>query len=426
MKIGQFSLYMLGKEKRKAFFYTLTCIFSVMATFLFINMIYNEALYGGLHINNYGQANKILPVMISFLTTVLIVAVNFFAYNFYLNSQTKEIGIFMLGGTKSFRIFKYLFVQNLVIFGIALVVGLPLGALLIPLTNLYMGKLSSIDIPLFNYSSTAFFATIAIMLLTLIYLAIVATGFIYRNEIKELIGMQKEMKKKDGRMLDLPAMLYTILLFMPVLMIIFIREPEITAVMSFIAVLGGFKGFCRYVVPKWILKLQRRYLITHKLGLISSANFHQLLVQGCSIMQIFLIICIFMNTYMINNVDNPTYLAVISVSYIMLTISVAMAMGYKILLETNHREITFKHLYKLGYTKNELSQIIRQEMLALFGFVLGILVVYIGATYLPYVLLGKMSIWFMLWNMGIFIIALIVVGIYGYRTYQKTMLKGMR
>ena len=123
---------------------------------------------------------------------------------------------------------------------------------------------------------------------------------------------------------------------------------------------------------------------------------------------------------------SDNYLAFISVSYIMLTISVAMAMGYKILLETNHREITFKHLYKLGYTKNELSQIIRQEMLALFGFVLGILVVYIGATYLPYVLLGKMSIWFMLWNMGIFIIALIVVGIYGYRTYQKTMLKGMR
>ena len=159
---------MLGQEKRKAFFYTLTCIFSVMATFLFINMIYNEALYGGLHINNYGQANKILPVMISFLTTVLIVAVNFFAYNFYLNSQTKEIGIFMLGGTKSFRIFKYLFVQNLVIFGIALVVGLPLGALLIPLTNLYMSKLSSIDKPLFNYSPTAFCSTIEIMWLTLI------------------------------------------------------------------------------------------------------------------------------------------------------------------------------------------------------------------------------------------------------------------
>lgn len=426
MKISQFSLYMLGKEKKKSLFYIVTCTFSVMATFLFLNLIYNEYLYGGLNINNYGEANKIMSVMLSFLTIVIIVAMSFFAYNFYLNSQTKEIGIFMLGGTKLTRIFKYLFVQNAAIFIISLIAGLPLGALLIPLVNFYLSMATGVDIPLFYYSATAFFGTIAMTVVILFYLAVVATGFIHRNEIKELIGMKKEMKKKDHRMLELPNLLYIILFFAPILVFIFVGDPDVSAVMSFVAILGGFKGFCKYVMPKWILKLQRKVLITHKLGLISSANFHQLLVQSCSIIQIFLIICVFMNMYMITHLGSAMNLAVITVSYVMLTISVAMGMGYKILLETSNRNITFAHLHKLGYTKNELCKIIKQEILMLFGFILGILVVNIGAAYLPRVLTGQMSAMFMLQNMSIFTIATLVVGVYGYFTYKNTMMKGLK
>lgn len=425
MKMFQYSVFMLKKEKKKALFYVMNCTFSVMMTFFFVNLIYNDYLYGQFDINRYGQANKIFSVMLCFLTVAFIIGMSFFAYNFYLISQTKELGIFMLAGTKLTRIFSYLFYQNLAIYGFALVLGLILGALVIPLANLYICHVTGMQMPIFNYSKVAFFGTIGLISTVLIYLAIVATGFIHRNEIKELLGMKKEMKKKDQRLLEIPKFVYIVLFLFPIPLFFVGNDPTITAFYSALAVIAGFNGFCRYVMPTWINRLQRKVLITHRIGLISSANFHQLLVQTCTTIRIFLIICIFMNIYMLVNVQNKLNLSLITLSYVALVISVAMGLAYKILLETHNRQITFAHLHKLGYTKKELSQMIKQEMIALFGMVLGILVLYVGAIYLPYVLEGQVSFGMMIQNMGIFILTLILVGIYGYSTYLKAMMKGM-
>lgn len=423
MKIARFSLYMLGREKKKSFFYIFTCTFSVMITFLFTNILYNTNYHGLQQMYDPSDYNNIFSVMLSYLVIAIVVAMNFYAYNFYLSSQTKEIGIYLLGGSKLTKIFSYLFVQNLFIFLIALVVGICLGYGAVPLVNQYMNMQMGTNYPIFVYSPTAFWGTIGLTIVILFYLAVVSTGFIHRHEIKELLGMMGDMKKTNEGIIHLPNFIYAFIFFGAMIFVAFSGDASMNAVIGFVAVLGGFLGVCRHIMPNIIGKVQRKWLITHRLGLVSSGNFHHSLVQSCSVMQIFLMICIFMNAYMINSADDPKKYGLVFIAYVTLVISVAMALGYKILLDTNTRKITFKHLHKLGYSRSDLITMIKQEIIALFTFVLVILFMFIGASYLPQVMSGAVTIRYMLENMAIFTVALVVTAIFSYFNYKNAMFK---
>lgn len=423
MKVAEFSLYMLKKEKKKSFFYILSSTFSVAVMFLFLNIIYNESYAG---VRQIGDFNKVFSIMLSFLVIAVVVAMSFFAYKFYLSSQTKEIGIYMLGGSSLLRLFWYLFVQNCLIYLIAIIFGLLAGSIMVPLVNLMMGKLMEKPIPLLSYSSVALYGTLGLTIVSLVYLAIVSTGFIHRHEIKELIGMKTEMKKKDERILNFPPLLYAFLFLIPIPACIYLHDAQMSAVFAFVAVIFGFKGFCRYVIPNGILKWQRKRGIEKKVGLISSGNFHQLLVQCCSALQIFLVICIFMNAYLINHFGNPGNIGLIFVAYLCLVISISMGLGYTMMLSVASRQVTFQHIHRLGYTKLEIKKMIRQEILAIFGLTACILLFYISALYFPEIQSGSLPIGFACLNMSIFIIALLLTGFLSYRSYLNTMMKEIR
>lgn len=424
MKVARFSLYMLHKDKQKALFYMMTCAFSVMVMFVFLNLNYNTYFNDLNGLIDYGfLATEMFVVMFSYVIVAIVVGMSFSAYNFYLSSQTKEIGIYMLGGSKMLRLFYYLFCQNCVIYLVALVIGMLVGAMLVPVVNLWVSTQAGIECPIFVYSTTAFWGTIGLTICTLFYLALVATGFIHRHEIKELIGMKKEMKKRDERMLEVPNFLYTLLVVMPIIAFLTQRDPDMALVLSFVAILGGFKGFSLYVLPNLIRRWQRKVLITHRLGLISSGNFHQSLINICGTVRVFLLVVFILNGYMLSNANNLMNIAIVYVGYIFVTISIALSIAYKVLLDVNEQRQMFKHLHHLGYQHHEIKKIIRQEVVALFGYIYLFFFVYSSLFYLPHVFHQTISFGFMVKNLGVVTIVLLLTGIFCYRIYKNNVLK---
>lgn len=426
MNVAKFSLHMLNKERGKSFFYIFSCTFSIMIMFLFFNIIENKNLQG-VDVIYAGNYNKIFSTMLSFAVISVIVGMSFYAYNFYLTSQTKEIGIFLLGGSKMSKIFFYLFVQNIIIFTIALVVGVILGMGLVPLVNLFINYTVGLDYPIFVYSSAAFYGTFWMVVMTLIYLAIVSTGFIHRHEIKDLMGMTREIAKKDQRIISLPNSVYVFFMLLPFALYIMNGDnPQLTAIVAFVGILCGFSGFCRYVVPSIIEKLQRHVLIDKKISLISSAHVHHLIVQTCSSLQFFLIIVLFMNTYVVSNVNNPLNLALIIIGYLSLVISVIMSLYYKVLLDGSSHKQTFKHLFKMGYKKEEIKKMIQQEIFAIYLVAFVICFIHVGLFYVGCVSSGMIEAKWAFINIAIFVIAIVLTGITNYFTYKKEMLKEIR
>lgn len=424
MKVAKFSLYMLNKDKRKSIFYIMTCAFSVMVMFVFLNLNYNT-YFNDLHgLAMYGMlATEMFVVMFSYVIIAIVVGMSFSAYNFYLSSQTKEIGIYMLGGSKMSRLFNYLFTQNCVIYLVAMCIGIPIGCILVPLVNLWVSTKAGIECPIFVYSATAFWGTIGLTICTLFYLALVATGFIHRHEIKELIGMKKEMKKRDERMLEVPKILYLLLIIMPIIAFMTQKDPDVALVFSFVAVLGGFKGFSLYVLPKWIQTLQRKVLITHRLGLVSSGNFHQSLINACGTVRVFLLVVFILNGYMLSNSSNLMNVAIVYVGYIFVIISIALSIAYKVLLDVKDKSQMFIHLHHLGYQRHEIKKIIRQEVVGLFAYIYFFFFVYSALFYLPHVFNKTVNVGFMIQNLGVVTLVVLATGIFCYNIYKNNVIK---
>jgi len=425
MNVAKFSLHMLRKEKGKSLFYIFSCTFSVMIMFLFLNIINNKNLQGT-EVIWAGNFNNIFCIMLSFLVITVIVGMSFYAYNFYLTSQTKEIGIFLLGGSSLTRIFFYLFVQNLIIFTFSFVFGTLLGYGIVPLVNLFINQVVGVNYPLFVYDPTAFWGTLAMVVMTLVYLAIVSTGFIHRHEIKDLMGMTREIAKKDDRIIELPKIWYALCMIFPYVMYLTDNDPQFTAVIVFVGILAGFNGFCKYVVPGVIEKLQRKVLIDKKISLISSAHVHHLIVQSCTSLQFFLIIVLFMNTYAVSNVNNPLNMALIVVAYVSLVISVIMSFYYKILLVGTQHKQTFKHLFKMGYKKEEIRKMVKQEIVVIYLVAFMVANSHVLLFYVGCMSKGMISLDWGILNMCIFNVAILVCGLVNYYTYKKEILKEIR
>lgn len=417
MCIAKFSWVMLYRDKKKALFYIFNCTFSVFATYIFLNLLYHPYLKQ--------IVDSVFATWVLFPAIFMMMAMSFYAYRFYLENQTKELGIFMLSGTKVSRIFNYLFCANGMIFALSLILGLLLGFAILPLVNSYIGKLLHTQLNIFWFSTTALYGTVALIITILFYLAVVATGFIYRHEIKELLGMKKEMRKKDERMLELPKLIYILLLLFPIVASFLWHEPEVSAFLSLLAVFGGFYGFCRYVMPSWLVFIQRRYLYCHPIGLIASAHLHQLLIRVSSVGRIFLLITIFMNTYLVVNCNEVGNSILLRIVYLILVINLCMAIVYQVLSVTRERMLTFRHLHRLGYQKQALRKVQRQEIIGLFGGLLLLLVVYTGTLYMPHLLNGDLSLKFVVGNVAIYTLVLVLSGFCTYYVYQKYMMKGM-
>ena len=425
MNVAKFSMHMLFREKGKSLFYIFSCTFSVMVMFLFLNIINNKYLQGT-EVIWAGNFNNIFCIMLSFLVIAVIVGMSFYAYNFYLTSQTKEIGIFLLGGSSLTRLFFYLFIQNLIIFTFSFVLGMILGFMIVPLVYWFINTVANVNYPIFLYHPTALWGTLAMVVMTLVYLAIVSTGFIHRHEIKDLMGMTREIAKKDDRIIELPKTVYIFFMLLPFYFYLTCDEPQMTAVVVFVGLLAGFNGFCRYVVPGIIEKLQRKILIDKKISLISSAHIHHDLVQSCTSLQFFLIIVLFMNTYTVSNVDQPIHLALIVVSYISLVISVIMSFYYKILLVGTQHKQTFKHLFKMGYKKDEIKKMIQQEIFIIYFIAFSMAFIHNALFYIGCISKGMISSEWALFNMTIFVLAIVLCGITNYFTYKKEILKEIR
>ena len=425
MNVAKFSLQMLRREKGKSYFYIFSCIFSIMIMYLFLNIIYNKNLQGT-EVIWAGNFNNIFCIMLSFLVIAIVVGMSFYAYNFYLTSQTKEIGIYLLGGSSLTRIFWYLFVQNCVIFLIASIFGFLLGLGAVPLVNWFINLVAGTTFEIFVYSPIAFWGTVAMVGMTLVYLAIVSTGFIHRHEIKDLMGMTREIAKKDDRIIELPGGVYTFFMVIPIWFYLTGKEPQLTAVVVFVGLLCGFNGFCKYVVPRIIEKLQRKVLIDRKIGLISSAHVHHDLVQACSSLQFFIIVILFMNTYVVSNTHDLLNMALIMVAYVSLVISVIMSFYYKILLVSSQHKQTFKHLFKMGYKKEEIRKMIKQEIVSIYAIAFIISTLHIGLFYVGCVSRGMIGLEWVALNMAVYIVAILVCGFTNYYTYKKEILKEIR
>ena len=133
-----------------------------------------------------------------------------------------------------------------------------------------------------------------------------------------------------------------------------------------------------------------------------------------------------MNTYVVSNTHNLLHMALIIVAYVSLVVSVIMSFYYKILLVSAQHKQTFKHLFKMGYKKEEIRKMIKQEIVTIYAIAFIVSTLHIGLFYVGCVSKGMIGVEWVVLNMSIYIIAILVCGLANYYTYKKEILKEIR
>ena len=96
-----------------------------------------------------------------------------------------------------------------------------------------------------------------------------------------------------------------------------------------------------------------------------------------------------------------------------------------IYVECQHK-YTFKHLFKMGYKKDEICLIIKEEIFAIYFIAFAVLILHLGLFYVGCVSKGMIGLNWAMINLSICIIAIIICGTINYTIYKKEILKEIR
>ena len=132
MGVFLFSIKMLKKEYKKAMIYAFTMMFTIMACFIFFNIMANQLLAsseivrGG---HSWQETYVPITTMLAFLVIIFCCAMIIFANHFFLSNKTKELAIMSTSGLSFLDLTLYIFYQTIIITVLVMPIGLLLGYL---------------------------------------------------------------------------------------------------------------------------------------------------------------------------------------------------------------------------------------------------------------------------------------------------------
>ncbi len=425
MGVFLFSLKMLRKEYKKAIVYAMTLMFTVAVCFIFFDIMSNsllasnEAVRGG---SSWQQMYVPVSTLLAFLVILFCCAMIIFANNYFLAGKRKELAIMSTSGMNFFDLTLYLLYQTLMIVLIVAPLGLIIGYLFSVLTHYIMYTQLSINASIYAVTKEPFYNTFFSILAMLFAVLLYSSGFVHRNDVQEMLVIQTVNAHKDTRILKFPKLFYLfIYLFGLGLMI---ASEYSVGVFIFPCLIGiaGAGGMMTHVIPDLFSKLKAKKYLDHQIKLISISNLSYSLKKSISLVSLYSLSSAVMSALMISQQKSIKDFIMIIIGYIVIIILLSIGLLYKYASEAMNRKIFFYNLYKLGYTRNKLDKIIRNEVILYYVLIILIPLIYVMIMLIRCYIHNDITFLFALVVLSIEIIPPIIICLITYYNYKKQAL----
>lgn len=180
------------KNIRNYFSYFLCSCFTIMLFFMYTTMLFNDELKGT---DQYGLVKYVLPISLVAIGAFSVFFISY-AHRTFIKGRNKEFGIYMSLGMNEKDIKNLVLLENMLIAGGSMIVGILVGTLLSRLFQMVVLSMMEIHDIEYQLSFKSFLVTIVI------YLVIFAIILIETNmKMKKMnIGtLLKDARKKEGR-----------------------------------------------------------------------------------------------------------------------------------------------------------------------------------------------------------------------------------
>ena len=179
--IGNFKSYLL---------YFISMVFSVVIYYTFVSLQYSPEVQMAIE-----SENSLLNIFIAGSVVLILFVAIFILYSnsFFTKKRKREVGLYSLLGLRKKTIGKMLFYENIIMGGIAIIIGVILGTILSKLFTMIVLRL--LDTPVevsFEVSIEAILNTIIVFMIISLFTSFNAYRLIYRFKLIELFRAEKE------------------------------------------------------------------------------------------------------------------------------------------------------------------------------------------------------------------------------------------
>ena len=311
--------------------------------------------------------NPHILVLVSLMVLVVVTLLGFYSYQFFLNEQTKLLGIFKLSGVSNNTIIIFYTLQLSLILLISIPIGVSVGYVFSGYVNDMIFQSLAIENQSIQLPLETIIHVILIMGAQATYYGMISFGFVYRYEINELSSFKAKASPNKIRIFNFESKMITIVsvvYFIGMMIALFrLDSPDYDNIMliGMLLVIPLNRIVFNIIIPiinkwKWKLKNTNWFIALSNLVVTISKTFSlTLFICVC-------FICVFgINITTYEFISDEVFSKCISIATIIIFI---VALVFSIPMQIRSRGNDSYQLMKLGKTRKDIKQIALIETIA--------------------------------------------------------------
>lgn len=416
MGMLRYALLNIKKDLKNNSIYVFAIVISFITVLMVLNCFTNATYFEGVDTvivdesqNEIVQLDAKLQFFIeeptllhgqNFLILFLVVLIfTYFCNSYFIKNKGKEFAFFTLNGATLGDRVKYIMFENSIFFLIGGAIGTVLGFIFVPLSNILMYSISGHWGDIWTINFYMFKYTLLVFLFEFGLLALLNLGDVYRREPVELLNLNNNKSQIDSRHVKVPNIVFVILFLIPIIFAIFGGNTQGAEYAVYVLSFGGLfglYGIIKYFVPSIGKKLSRMSFTYKGLRKIYIGNFISTL-RGSLYFILGLVLSLLY--YSMITVRYSIVEGAISSSlycYVITSMLVGLALLYKTIVEWERKIKEYRQLKILGYSKEEIINIIYKENILFFGVGLMLPVILLLSNFIVYIIAGYFSSLFLI------------------------------
>lgn len=362
--------HLLMQERKKTINLCQCTASTVAVCLLFMEIL--KSPYLSMNDSNF-LFNALLTFFVIFVCVILMV----YASDYFIRIKSREMGLLILAGLGSLKLFIYSLVQVLLIVVVGAVLGTVIFFIINPLIQAYLYYLLQIEANIFYVDIDALFQGLAIVLAIILVIMLLNSGFLARTGVSELLENHNVISyKKDTRVVK-PPQLFWPFIYGFGLLCMYTGTNQVGGYLLF-ALMGalGVYGLFHHYLPHYYSK-----------NVLSKAkNAHDLLIkkdvsllmqQSKSFIAILMIVMIGMVPLICGLVNNSLFNFELHLAFVIANVLLSLTLIERFKIDAIQRKEHFHNIHKLGFTKEEIGLVNRQEIINYFNHLWILSIIYI-------------------------------------------------
>lgn len=404
VKVSTYAQKLAKEEIKQNRFYIGVLSFAIFIMIIFMHMVMHGPVKPS-SVDFMVLMTSSFPYLLAGITSVLAILMVYYANELYLLSHQKELGLISVCGGNVGAVAKFVFAQNIVFMIYALPLALLTSFIALPILQALSKLFLESSAQIFSYQLQAYGCTLFLVCIMFIALLMGNTGFIYRHELKQLLGFYKAQTEF---IVDYPfkKLVAVFICILPLLGICFLPAGITVDFGMLVVAVFTIQGMLRNVVIDILRRCQRKHYL-HEEKTIVYAHVSEMLNNNLGPIKL-VNAAIMIGPMLLLFYQDDINMFVLVFTFFITTLGMsAVCLQHRLSETALQQKDDMQCLLNLGYDEMSIRKIIRSEVHRYYAIVFILPIIYIAIAFIKsfiYKLVSAQMLSIIVISMLIFII----------------------